>query len=445
METLPEGTVTESEEHFRQGLSFYRQDLYREALNEFNRALTQDPDNELLREYKAKAEAKLQISATGDDPTAVPTFETLSPQQIESPTTPGDLPLTAEEHKLRRIRELMLLGKQYLEHHMYEKSAEYFEQVLLISPDHPGAREGLHLAVVGAKRNDKDRAVKEVEEDRLAIEEYIERSKQLPDGADATGIRDYQIRVPVIEEEYEAPKELSEIEKALTDAFVSIEFEDEHINRIIGFVAEYVGVNIMLDSRVISPPTPEQPAGTGVGTVPGAFVAPGGPGAFTPGLPTGPRSGSAARRGRSDDDEPFNFNTGANFGPGGQSGLVYTEVVTDGMVPYIKLTNVKLTEALRALLRPLNLDYSIQPSFIWISTPEKIRTESFEDLETRYYELRNAGAETLFKIVIRNPGGISGGGFGGGGGNFGGGGGDFGGGGGIFVGGGDEGGGSRVG
>ena len=96
--------------------------------------------------------------------------------------------------------------------------------------------------------------------------------------------------------------------------------------------------------------------------------------------------------------------------------------VTEGVVPYINLKDVTLREALKALLRPLNLDFSVQPSLIWISTPDNIRHESFEELETRYYELRNAGAETLFKIVLRNPGGGGGGGGGYGGGGFGGGG-----------------------
>ena len=85
------------------------------------------------------------------------------------------------------------------------------------------------------------------------------------------------------------------------------------------------------------------------------------------------------------------------------------EIVTDGMVDYINLKNVTLREALKAVLHPLNLDFSVQPGAIWISTPEKIRTESFEDLGTRHYSLKTAGAETLFKIVVSNPGGPGGG------------------------------------
>jgi hypothetical protein len=123
------------------------------------------------------------------------------------------------------------------------------------------------------------------------------------------------------------------------------------------------------------------------------------------------------------------------------------EYVTNGVVPHVKLDNVPLKDALNGMLRPMGLDYQVQDNMIYISTPERLRTTSSEDLQTRYYDLRSAGAETLPKIVMRNPGGYNaqlggggsfggGGNFGGGGGNFGGGGRNFGGGGGNFGGGG---------
>ncbi len=61
--------------------------------------------------------------------------------------------------------------------------------------------------------------------------------------------------------------------------------------------------------------------------------------------------------------------------------------VTDGYVPRVRLQNVPLSQALDALLRPLGLDYSVEKGFIWISTPKRIRSEPFESLETRYYEV----------------------------------------------------------
>ena len=108
-------------------------------------------------------------------------------------------------------------------------------------------------------------------------------------------------------------------------------------------------------------------------------------------------------------------------------GFGAAEIVTHGYVQRINLNNVSLRQALKAMLRPMNLDYAVQNGFVWISTPQKIRTESFEKLETRYYQLRNASADTLPKIVVRNPGSGGGalargqGGYGGGQGGYGGG------------------------
>lgn len=82
-----------------------------------------------------------------------------------------------------------------------------------------------------------------------------------------------------------------------------------------------------------------------------------------------------------------------------------SEIVTDGIIDRLTLRNVSLREALPAMLRPLNLSYVEKDGYIFISTPEKLRAEADEPLETRYYELGPSG-ETLFKIVVGNPGGF---------------------------------------
>ncbi len=100
------------------------------------------------------------------------------------------------------------------------------------------------------------------------------------------------------------------------------------------------------------------------------------------------------------------------------------EAVTDGQTPHLRLRNVPLRQALKGVLRPMNLDYKVEDGYIRVSTPQRIRTESAEPLETRYYDLRSSAADTLPKVVAGNMGGVGGaGGLGGGlGGGFGGGG-----------------------
>jgi hypothetical protein len=84
------------------------------------------------------------------------------------------------------------------------------------------------------------------------------------------------------------------------------------------------------------------------------------------------------------------------------------EYVTDGNIPYVNFKNMRLRDILTATLRPMKLVYSVQPGFIWITTPERLKSETFEVLETRTYWMRpklfNAlfeeGAETVTNFVI---------------------------------------------
>ena len=91
------------------------------------------------------------------------------------------------------------------------------------------------------------------------------------------------------------------------------------------------------------------------------------------------------------------------------------------VIPPIKLTNVPLGDALDATLRPMNLDYSIEKNYLWISTPERIRSEPLQRSQTRHYRTQFMSFDTLPKILIMNPGGQGaraaaqmGGGYGGG-------------------------------
>lgn len=46
-------------------------------------------------------------------------------------------------------------------------------------------------------------------------------------------------------------------------------------------------------------------------------------------------------------------------------------------------------EILGTILPLLGLAFSVQNDFVWFSSPENIRNQSFEALETRYYDLNN--------------------------------------------------------
>nr|MBP8131884.1 hypothetical protein [Candidatus Hydrogenedentota bacterium] len=445
-----EGTaVSQAEEFVRRGVALYSRELYSEALSEFNRALALEPDNARAREYIQMCGAKLQLATAGitpADPSSIPALDPESISQAEETPRP-----TAEEIKRDRVRQLMDWGRQYLEAQKYTTAAEIYQEVMLIEPTNEEAKLGLHQATIGVSKQSIAEREREVEEFRQRMREFIEDSKMPPEGADARGIKPYTLRVPVIEEKIEEVVEKTELDKAL-ESPVNIEFDNIHISEIMEFVSDTWDINIVIDNRVVAPPRRAAP--TPAGAVPGAGVpgAPGAPGAAPYGGAPAPYGGApAAYPGAAPTypTYPTYPTTPARPGAtptGAESQAGYQGFRTDGTVPYINLSNVSLAEALRALLRPLGLDYSKQKSFLWISTPSIIRTETFEPLETRFYELRNAGTQTLFKIVLRNRFGVSGGGgYGGGMGGYGGGGyggGGYGGyGGGGYGGGGDGGGG----
>ncbi|MBL7646393.1 MAG: hypothetical protein JNK74_09430 [Candidatus Hydrogenedentes bacterium] len=92
---------------------------------------------------------------------------------------------------------------------------------------------------------------------------------------------------------------------------------------------------------------------------------------------------------------------------------------SNGYIPYIKLKDVPLGQALDALLRPLGLDYKVYGDIVYISSPELLQREAPGGMVTRSYAYN--GNDTLHKIVLRNQFGVSsipqmgglGGGFGG--------------------------------
>lgn len=435
--------AADATEAFQRGVALFKKDLYREALTEFNRALALDPNNADARAFAEKCNAKLHLAAGGTDPAAVPTFETFDAENISA--TQG-AQQTASELKKQRIKELLDLALRYEEAQKWDGALEIYEEIRLQDPKNDAAKEGYHRATVGKAKSVTNQSRSKVDEQHEQTRGFIEQRKQWPDGAGPDGIKPYKFAVPQIEEKFEpeAPKTI--IEEALNSP-VSIEFEDIHINDIVTFLTDTYSINIVVDTRAVEAPQKLQP-GAGAAGAPGAPGVPGAPGAFPGGAPGGfPPAGGAGANARQSRPglAAFAPPQGANQNqrrPGALNNQQQNQVnlldvygrKSDGRIPYINLKNVSLGEALQAMLRPLNLDYAIQPGFIWITKPEIIERESFEKIETRYYELRNAGSETLFKVVLRNPFGGRGGNGGGGGGRNGGFGGSSGGGGGGFGG-----------
>jgi beta-lactamase regulating signal transducer with metallopeptidase domain len=138
------------------------------------------------------------------------------------------------------------------------------------------------------------------------------------------------------------PKGSAELESKL-DSPISIEFEDVRLVEITEFISESWEVNIAIDWRVVPPPPRPAPMKK----------------------EKGPRSPK---------DVPGEKATEAPLVP--IPVPKSPDYVTDGMVPYIKIKDVPMREALTALLRPLNLTFVANRDVIWISSPEEITQDS---------------------------------------------------------------------
>jgi bla regulator protein BlaR1 len=135
------------------------------------------------------------------------------------------------------------------------------------------------------------------------------------------------------------PEEKSRIESIL-DSPVGVVFEKIHLSDVLDFITSTYDLNIMVDKRVVPPPRWEPDPNK--------------------------------------DSEKVDY-------------------VTDGYIQYVNLKEISLREALKSMLRPLGLTYTVESSFIWISTPDNIRHESFEELETRRYNLSDSWIEHISK------------------------------------------------
>ncbi|HPO12321.1 MAG TPA: sigma-70 family RNA polymerase sigma factor [Candidatus Hydrogenedentes bacterium] len=132
-----------------------------------------------------------------------------------------------------------------------------------------------------------------------------------------------------------------------------LEFPEIHLSEITEFIADTYDMNIVLDYRAIEPPQCKN-------QLPSLSLAP-----FK--------------------SEKIDMNTGADLHVRNyiekedQSGTLPRgyDVVTDGMVPYLSMMNVRLKDALEAMLRPLNLTYSLEDGIVWITSPEKLFRERF--------------------------------------------------------------------
>ena len=361
--------ISPAEEHYRAGVTFYRAENYAEALDEFNRALALDSEMKEAGTYRVRAETMLDIEAAGGTPGEPPEFTVFDPGSEVIPTDPEGRYLTVEEYKTRQVAEYVERGELYLEHQFYEEAADYFARVLLIAPDNKRAKDGLHKATLGLFEQNIVDKTKELKEQTGEIRAAIDAKKLLPEGATPEGIKPPNLVVPFIEEKEEEEYVLSPIEETL-EQVMGVSFGEElHLAEFVDYIISNYDINIMIDSRVVEPQVdPEELDAAGQ-----PVVAPGGFGSAFPGVSgggfgggfPGPPGGYGIGGGFGGADFG-GFPASPAFGGVGLGGVATApQIVTDGVIPYVNLQDMKLKNILRAVLKPMNLDYSIIMTYLF--------------------------------------------------------------------------------
>ncbi len=217
-ELEPAQEISPAETLFREGVTFYNDDKYREALNSFNRALVLDPALEKADRMRQKCEGRIVGPAGGLDPVAIRNLPTVAPSDLDEQVETGEFQLASEEVKLKRTKELILEGQFLLENQRYQRAVDALNQALILAPHNRTARRLLAEAAIGASKErlepipeqpDKDarpmlaKATIDASKERLElvqekldiqrqdIRESIYTSKMLPEGADSGGYESY--------------------------------------------------------------------------------------------------------------------------------------------------------------------------------------------------------------------------------------------------------------
>ena len=396
-ETIPEET-SEVSELMDVGVKLYADGYYRAAREPFSRVLGIDPENETAKKYMEECKQYLIPGRVGEDveveypPTQTrkiaPSFMTTPAQSFRgldlttAPRTtrtgePADLweerPRGSQSYSIRDDVVCVYRGLDATVYHVPNKNCFYVKNdpvwssirtfvgpfegdpVKILKLDDAGEVSelldvGVKLYADGYYRDALDRFNRALalDPDNKIARKYAEEcTQQVTPGRAGEDVeveyRPMRFRPlaradpePEPEEKMSTIDRIRRIEKKLRETTVTAHYAaGTDVRDVLSFLSDFAQANIVLDERVMldsTPPRETEPV--------------------TP-----------AKR-------PIE--------PSVQSEIadLHFEDTPGEMV-------------LKAILEPMGLAYKVQPEFIWVSSPDIVRSESFEPLETRYYLLQN--------------------------------------------------------
>jgi type II secretory pathway component GspD/PulD (secretin) len=365
--SLPAEKAAEYQSHIDRGKQHLDQGKYREAIAEFNRALLLNPASEEAK--KGIIKANQEIAARS----AVPDTSSIERDRLNFHLTKGTEYYDVEKYDQAMIeweqalqidpenklaRSLIEAAKRAKVDLLMEKGHDEFfagnfdgaisiwEEAQQIVPSSKVLADLLAEANNARHAWEMSQTEADIEVQRQEMSETLSRMALWPEGASADGLKrkDISLRPPPSKIREFGAREA--ILKELSQP-VAFEFECEPLRGVLKFLTEITGINILTDEAIF---------------------------------------------------EEF----------GKTEDCYGTEVDRNEIFVTIHVSELPLESALNGMLRQHGLGFSIERDFIYVSTPDVLRGSSFEQLETRFYHLKDTSRLSLPKLdTSGTTGGVS--------------------------------------
>lgn len=357
--SLPAERAAEYQTYITRGQQHLDQGRFREAIAAFNRALLLDPSSEEAKKGIIKANQEIAARST------VPDVISIEKDRLNFHLTKGTEYYDSEkfDEAIAEWQEVLRIDPENRLAHSLVDAAKRAKVDLLIERGHDEffagnfdgaiaiweeAREIVPASTVlddllteartARHERESTRIRAEITQQFQEISEHIARKGSWPDDVGPDGIRLKDISEKPKPRKYREFGAREAIMKELTQP-VAFEFECEPLRDVLRFLTTITGINILIDEEVFR------------------------------------------RFGTLDD-------------------CYGNEVDREEIFITIHVSELPLESALNGMFRQHGLGFSIERDFLYISTPDVLRGSSFEQLQTRFYHLKDTSRVSLPKLDV---------------------------------------------
>ncbi len=355
--SLPEEKAAEYQSYISIGQQHLDNGRYREAIAQFNRALLLDPSSAEAKEGIIKANREIA------ERSAVPDVASIEKDRLNYHLTKGTEYYDAEkfDEAIAEWREVLQIDPENRLAHSLIDAGKRAKVDMLIEKGHDEFFAGDIdeaiaiweeaseivpastvlddlLAEAQQARHEREMARLGATRDKqfMQISEFVDKQGLLPEGTAPDGIKWKDISEKPKPRKYREFGTREAILKELSQP-VAFEFECEPLRDVLRFLTSITGINILIDEEVF---------------------------------------------------EKF----------GVEEDCYGNEVDRNEIFITIHVSELPLESALNGMFRQHGLGFLIERDFIYISTPDVLRGSSFEQLETRFYHLKDTSRISLPKL-----------------------------------------------